>query len=339
MPVHLFGRPAPLEELAELGVPLVEDAAQAFGAKGTGRTGVASTYSFFPTKNLFALRRRRPRLDGRRRARGARAAAALPRLEGERRSSSSSATTRAWTRSRPPSLRVFLPHLEEWNRSRREAAARYAELGLGEVVRAAGRRAGSRVPPLRRPFARARPDRRAPRRRRDRLGAYYVTPLHLQPALALPRLGRDGLLPETERAGAREPRASDVGRHRRRAQERIVAAVREGGHRWRPSDEQPGQPPSGLAARRRRRADRRRLVPRVPASLRLARKIPPFYEKLVSWRTILLVVAIKLVVFTALRLLQPLVALCVHAGHVGRAPRGDRRLARRRASSSISSRR
>src|SRR5438132_13503513 len=30
--VHLFGRPAPLAQLAELGPPIVEDAAQAFGA-------------------------------------------------------------------------------------------------------------------------------------------------------------------------------------------------------------------------------------------------------------------------------------------------------------------
>src|SRR5213078_2267448 len=55
MPVHLFGRPMPLEALAALGVPIVEDAAQAFGAPGVGTTGVASTFSFFPTKNLFAL--------------------------------------------------------------------------------------------------------------------------------------------------------------------------------------------------------------------------------------------------------------------------------------------
>ena len=34
MPVHLFGRPAPLEELAAFGLPLIEDAAQAFGAPG-----------------------------------------------------------------------------------------------------------------------------------------------------------------------------------------------------------------------------------------------------------------------------------------------------------------
>ncbi|HEX9380367.1 MAG TPA: aminotransferase class I/II-fold pyridoxal phosphate-dependent enzyme, partial [Gaiellaceae bacterium] len=53
MPVHLFGRPAPLDELASLGLPLIEDAAQAFGAPGVARTGIASTYSFYPTKNLF----------------------------------------------------------------------------------------------------------------------------------------------------------------------------------------------------------------------------------------------------------------------------------------------
>ena len=56
VPVHLFGRPAPLDELAALGVPLLEDAAQAFGAPGIATTGICSTFSFFPTKNLFALR-------------------------------------------------------------------------------------------------------------------------------------------------------------------------------------------------------------------------------------------------------------------------------------------
>ena len=55
VPVHLFGRPAPLAELAALGVPLLEDAAQAFGAPGIATTGICSTFSFFPTKNLFAL--------------------------------------------------------------------------------------------------------------------------------------------------------------------------------------------------------------------------------------------------------------------------------------------
>src|SRR5687768_8596013 len=56
--VHLFVRPAPLDELPR-GIPLVEDAAQAFGAalgdSRVGSLGIAATFSFFPTKTLFAL--------------------------------------------------------------------------------------------------------------------------------------------------------------------------------------------------------------------------------------------------------------------------------------------
>ena len=55
MPVHLFGRVMPLAGLVELGIPIVEDAAQAYGAEGVAQVGALSTFSFFPTKNLFAL--------------------------------------------------------------------------------------------------------------------------------------------------------------------------------------------------------------------------------------------------------------------------------------------
>src|SRR5205085_4856453 len=55
MPVHLFGRPAAMDELMQLGLPVIEDAAQAFGAPGVAQQGVVSTYSFYPTKNLFCL--------------------------------------------------------------------------------------------------------------------------------------------------------------------------------------------------------------------------------------------------------------------------------------------
>ncbi|HET7556220.1 MAG TPA: aminotransferase class I/II-fold pyridoxal phosphate-dependent enzyme, partial [Gaiellaceae bacterium] len=55
MPVHLFGRVLPLQGLAELGIPIIEDAAQAYGAEGVAQVGALSTFSFFPTKNLFAL--------------------------------------------------------------------------------------------------------------------------------------------------------------------------------------------------------------------------------------------------------------------------------------------
>src|SRR5437763_2782551 len=55
MPVHLFGRPAATAELAQLDVPQIEDAAQAFGAPGVAEVGAIATYSFYPTKNLFCL--------------------------------------------------------------------------------------------------------------------------------------------------------------------------------------------------------------------------------------------------------------------------------------------
>jgi dTDP-4-amino-4,6-dideoxygalactose transaminase len=63
VPVHLYGQVADVEVIATLcrrhGVALVEDCAQAHGAKRNGRMagtfGDVSTFSFYPTKNLGAL--------------------------------------------------------------------------------------------------------------------------------------------------------------------------------------------------------------------------------------------------------------------------------------------
>jgi dTDP-3-amino-3,4,6-trideoxy-alpha-D-glucose transaminase len=49
IPVHLYGRPS---ALPDLGVPIVEDAAQAHGAADPGSASAAVAYSFYPTKNL-----------------------------------------------------------------------------------------------------------------------------------------------------------------------------------------------------------------------------------------------------------------------------------------------
>jgi dTDP-4-amino-4,6-dideoxygalactose transaminase len=201
MPVHLFGRPMPQEPLAHLGVPIVEDAAQAFGAPGVGTTGVASTFSFFPTKNLFALgdggliavtdealgeRIRLLRFHGSRDKVDFELIGYNSRLD----------------ELQAAALRLFLEHLSEWNRLRREAAARYAKLGLGELVELPADDAAH----VYHMFCTRSPerDRIAATLAERRIGhaTYYVTPLHLQPALRY--LGyREGDFPETERA-ARE---------------------------------------------------------------------------------------------------------------------------------------
>jgi dTDP-4-amino-4,6-dideoxygalactose transaminase len=225
MPVHLFGRPLLLGELAKLGVPILEDAAQAFGAEGVAKVGAASTFSFFPTKNLFALG------DA-----GLVAATdeeladrvALLRFHGSRAKKDFEAIgyNSRLDELQASVLRLFLGELEGWNAARREAAARYEELGLGELCE---------LPPDEPAHVyHMYVVRTAERDRfREALAAaeighasYYVTPLHLQPALRY--LGyEEGSLPETERA-ARENLALPMWAGiRAETQERVVAVMRE----------------------------------------------------------------------------------------------------------------
>jgi dTDP-4-amino-4,6-dideoxygalactose transaminase len=61
VPVHLYGRPAPMAQILEAcgDIPVVEDTAQAHGAtldgRRTGSFGAAGSFSFYPTKNLGAF--------------------------------------------------------------------------------------------------------------------------------------------------------------------------------------------------------------------------------------------------------------------------------------------
>ena len=224
MPVHLFGRPAPLPELAELGQPLIEDAAQAFGAEGIATTGVASTFSFFPTKNLFGLgdgglvactdvelaaRVRMLRFHGSRAKVDFEYVGYNSRLD----------------EVQAAMLRIFLPELDGWNRARREAADRYREL-LGDLVETPQDEPGH-VYHL---FVCRSPDR-------DRIAAslrehgigtnlYYLPPLHLQPALRY--LGwSKGDLPETERAAAENFSLPLWAGITAEQQERVAATVRD----------------------------------------------------------------------------------------------------------------
>src|SRR5439155_24704748 len=52
IPVHLYGR---VTAFPDLGVPVVEDGAQAFGALDAHSGSAAAAYSFYPTKNLGGI--------------------------------------------------------------------------------------------------------------------------------------------------------------------------------------------------------------------------------------------------------------------------------------------
>jgi dTDP-4-amino-4,6-dideoxygalactose transaminase len=199
MPVHLFGRPAPLAELQSLGLPVIEDAAQAFGASGIA-SSVVSTYSFFPTKNLFALGDggligvNDPELAQRLRMLRFHGSAAKKEFLYIGYNSRLDAMQAAF-------LRIFLRHIERWNAERREAAARYSEM-LEGVVETPADEPGH----VYHMYCVRSPE--APRIARALAEAdiefknYYSPPLHLQPALAY--LGySEGDFPETEQA-ARE---------------------------------------------------------------------------------------------------------------------------------------
>jgi dTDP-3-amino-3,4,6-trideoxy-alpha-D-glucose transaminase len=221
--VHLFGRPAPLAELTQLGVPVIEDAAQAFGSPEIARTGVASTFSFYPTKNLFAIgdgglvSTDDPELAERVRMlrfHGSRDKVDFELLGYNSRLDELQAAV----------LRLFLAELDGWVAQRREAAVRYAELGLAEACDLPEDEPGHAY----HLFVCRSPERDRIRAALQEAGigsaAYYSTPLHLQPALAY--LGYEqGSLPATEQL-AREnfsvPLWAGIDAA---AQERVVSVV------------------------------------------------------------------------------------------------------------------
>jgi dTDP-4-amino-4,6-dideoxygalactose transaminase len=133
MAVHLCGRPAPVDELPE-GIPVVEDAAQAFGSHRNGvkagGLGIAASFSFFPGKNLFCFG------DGGMVTTNDDALADRVRLL-RRHGTRDLATYEAVGYNarldaiQAAMLRLFLPHIDTWNAQRRTAADRYRELLAG----------------------------------------------------------------------------------------------------------------------------------------------------------------------------------------------------------------
>ena len=215
VPVHLFGLAADMDALREIAgaIPIIEDAAQAFGAarrdRKVGALGALGCFSFFPTKNLGGFG------DGglvtttddalAARARAIRAHGAAVKHEhtlmgGNFRLDALQAAL----------LRVKLPRVSDGIAARRERASRYRQMLAGE--------ASLTLPPeggtlnqfvIRVRGAGARDRLRASLVERG-VGTeiYYPRPLHLQPALA--SLGHaEGSYPHAE-AAARETLALPI---------------------------------------------------------------------------------------------------------------------------------
>lgn len=144
--VHLYGCPAELDALSRIaddaGIFLVLDAAQAHGASYRGRPmgafGIASTFSFYPTKNLGAMG------DGGAIVTNDAKLAEAVRLLGNYGAKSKYQHERKGTNSRLDELQaailtVKLAHLDAWNAERRGIAAAYdaafAHLGTAHPSR------------------------------------------------------------------------------------------------------------------------------------------------------------------------------------------------------------
>ncbi len=198
---------AELMEIArEHGLVVVEDSAQAFGARAPegeiGTFGDAATFSFFPTKNFpgmgdggmvvcrdeeLAERVRRLRFHG---------------------SKDKVVFEEVGYNSRLDDLqaaiiRVFYPHLDGWNARRAEAAGWYAQEGLGELMTLPGVTPGATH--IYHLFMARHPRRAEIQAALAQAGVssavYYGIPMHLQPVFA-PLGYSEGDLPVAEECAA-----------------------------------------------------------------------------------------------------------------------------------------
>ncbi len=135
--VHLFGNVAPISEIEALGVPVLEDAAQAAGSTAIagrpGALGTAATFSFFPSKNLGCFG------DGGIITTSDESVAELARTLRFHGSRDKVDYELIGYNSRLDELqaailRTQLPHLDAWAEGRREAGRHYERAGLGELV-------------------------------------------------------------------------------------------------------------------------------------------------------------------------------------------------------------
>jgi dTDP-3-amino-3,4,6-trideoxy-alpha-D-glucose transaminase len=186
--VHLFGNVAPVAEIEALGVPVLEDAAQAAGSRSDagrpGALGAAATFSFFPSKNLGAFG------DGGMITTSDEAVAERARTLRFHGSHDKVTYEQVGYNSRLDELqaailRVQLPHLDGWADGRRAAGRYYKEAGLGKLVTLP--RPVDGASPAWHLYVVAHPEveRLESALRAAEVGhkAYYRTPVHRQPSM------------------------------------------------------------------------------------------------------------------------------------------------------------
>ncbi|CAN5188294.1 DegT/DnrJ/EryC1/StrS family aminotransferase [soil metagenome] len=199
--VHLFGNLAPVAEIEALGVPVLEDAAQAAGSRGAdgqpGARGSAATWSFFPSKNLACFG------DGGAITTDDDGVAAFARMLRFHGSHDKVTYEHVGYNSRLDELqaailRVQLPQLDAWADGRRAAARHYEEAGLGELVTLPVASHGSEPAWHLYVVRSEHADVLAAGLAEHGIGckAYYRTPVHRQPAMASFAAGVD--LPVTD---------------------------------------------------------------------------------------------------------------------------------------------
>jgi dTDP-4-amino-4,6-dideoxygalactose transaminase len=248
LPVHLYGQCADMDAFQQIATDhnlvLIEDAAQAIGAKwdgkGAGSIGTAAAFSFYPTKNLsaygdggmvttsdpgFAEHMRRLRNHG----------------SPERYLHTEFGWNARMDGIQAAVLRVKLKHISEWSQLRREHAEVYDRLlrSSGLLSERSTTSEHSPVQPLQiSPLAFhvfhqyvVRAQRRDQLKRflaKRGIGSevYYPIPLHLQPVFAY--LGyKEGDLPESERASKEVLALPMFPELREEEQQRVVAAIAE----------------------------------------------------------------------------------------------------------------
>jgi dTDP-4-amino-4,6-dideoxygalactose transaminase len=254
LPVHLFGLAADIDPMiaaaSEMGIPVVEDAAQAIGATYKGRMagviGTCGCFSFFPSKNLGAFgdaglfTTNDDRLAER--ARVMRIHGMEPKyyhshIGGNFRMDALQAAV----------LRVKAAHLARWTEGRRRNARRYAELFRDAGV--SDRIALPREPSDRRHIYNQYVIRCE---RRDDLVShlaaqgigteiYYPVPLHLQECFAYLDYRR-GSFPVAERAAAESLAIPIYGELTAAQQQAVVAAIAEFVHASEPAARQKSAP-------------------------------------------------------------------------------------------------